>query len=259
MRYNNRQEVERIGQAGALSEWHGDDDSRCCRMLSSYWLYCEYPDETFTRHAANDGYWESWITTWFSNNVTPNDKFFDIGANVGYYTGWAAQHNCREVVSFEPNPKVYRLLEKSIKLNGWENVTPENIALSNQPGKVTLHIPEGHSGAASIVSGGAGITVQAWPLDDVCLQIFGKSVAKIDAEGAEPLIWEGMQKNWETGNFTVVLEWQRDRYDAEAFATELYEKADVSIITHEGMDRFLSKDELLDRPDLEMLVLRKRR
>lgn len=258
MRYTSRTEAERIGQAGAY--WEETSDSYRCRGMSSFWINCEKDDTAFTPHLMRDGFWESWILTWFSNHVNPGDNFYDVGANVGFYTLWAATHGCR-VVAFEPNPKVAKLLYRSVQENGFDfRVDLEQVALSDDHGTVDLWIPEKHSGAASIAATGPGeiVQVQTWRLDDIYLSS-GRTVLKIDAEGAEPQIWAGMQENWVQGNCIAVMEWQKDRYDARAFSDDLYDKAEVSIIDTNGNDYLISQDDLVNRSSLEMIVLRSKK
>lgn len=261
MRYYSRDEVERIGRAGL--RWEDRGASYLCRVLSSFWLYCERDDMAFTPWMKTDGFWESWITVWFSQNTNPGDYFYDVGANVGYYTMWAAAHGCK-VVSFEPNPQCAARIEWAVEDNGFSNVNIEGVALSDQTAEVVLWIPAGHSGGASIAgptsANGEMVNVLSYPLDDLYAVVTdGRVMMKIDAEGAEPQIWAGMQKQWNVGNTTVVLEYQKDRYDAEAFLDDLYEKADVSVITGDGYDRPAVREELLRTSGLEMLVLRSKK
>lgn len=59
--------------------------------------------------------------------------FYDVGANIGYYSVLAASHNPNiQVVSFEPakGPKHY--LSQNIKLNNLSNIKFEPIALSDK-------------------------------------------------------------------------------------------------------------------------------
>jgi FkbM family methyltransferase len=55
-------------------------------------------------------------TEWIST-FSPTDIFFDIGANVGTYTLFAARR-CRQVFAFEPEASNYKVLNKNICLNG---------------------------------------------------------------------------------------------------------------------------------------------
>ena len=257
MRYNNRAEVERIGQAGAY--FYSDGQYDVCRALSAFWVFCEPEDTAFTPHMRRGGHWESWITLWFSQNVPPGSYFFDVGANVGYYSLWASAHGCR-VVAFEPNQRCVTAIRRAAAANGFRRLDVDGIALSDVNGTATLHIPNQHSGAGSLTFPGVEGTeqqVQTWRFDDV-YDLHGKAPVfmKIDAEGSEPRIWAGMQDAWATGNLTVVLEWHHCRFNAQLFADELFAKARVSLIETDGSERELTKEALLGLPNLEMIVLR---
>jgi len=54
------------------------------------------------------------------NTFSDKDVFWDIGANVGVYTLYAALRNMA-VVSFEPSPNNYYLLNRNIEINKMEN------------------------------------------------------------------------------------------------------------------------------------------
>lgn len=67
--------------------------------------------------------------------------FLDVGANIGYYALLAAAVNpTLTVVAFEPQPGIVRYLRRNITLNGFEEqITPETLALADQPGTATFY------------------------------------------------------------------------------------------------------------------------
>jgi FkbM family methyltransferase len=67
--------------------------------------------------------------------------FFDIGANIGYYSLLASSIKQKDisVYAFEPMPSAYGFLEKNISINGFDNIKPQKLALSNQQGKATFY------------------------------------------------------------------------------------------------------------------------
>lgn len=73
--------------------------------------------------------------------VKNSHVFFDIGSNIGYYSLLASairQKNIK-VYAFEPMPSVFDYLEKNIQLNGFDNIRPQAIALSNEQGSSTFY------------------------------------------------------------------------------------------------------------------------
>lgn len=252
MIYLSRDDVERIGRAGASY------DGQKARWLSSFWLHLEPQDTAFTPHWM-EGYWESWITKWVSTELPNNDMFIDVGANVGYYTFMAASTGI-PVIAYEPNPDVYALLEKSATENSFRTpVVMCNAALSDKFGSVTLSVPEGHSGAGSIAAdmdGSVHYTVPCGRLDQQGIQEeYQRILIKVDAEGAEPQIWAGMS-GLRNRKLTVFLEWAPSRYeDAGAFADELLQY-NVSLINYQGIEEPIQKHHLLGVQDWITIVVR---
>jgi FkbM family methyltransferase len=220
MRYNTRAEVERIGRAGSCL-WLDAPEGFAARYLSAFWLYLEKEDKAFTPHAP-DGFWEAWITCWMSKQFDKFDTFVDVGANVGYYSMMAAKAGLL-VTAFEPNPEIANMLRNSAILNRVEKrVGVWETALSDTRTVSRLFVPEGHSGGASLSDGAEGVLVDVEPFDYLYSSIANKYVLmKIDAEGAEPKIWAGMQNFFAANHCTVILEWESARFDAEAFAKSL--------------------------------------
>jgi FkbM family methyltransferase len=73
--------------------------------------------------------------------------FLDVGANVGIFSLFGSLYFDR-VYSFEPNPSIFERLNANIKLSGADHVSAMPMALSGQPGEMTLHVnPTNHGGS----------------------------------------------------------------------------------------------------------------
>jgi FkbM family methyltransferase len=249
MKYSSRAEVERIGRAGCV--WYLEDDAVVARVLSSFWLYCEAEDTAFTPWMKSDGFWEAWITTWMSQQFETNDHFIDVGANVGYYSMMAAKAGLH-VTAYEPNPDVADLLERAVAKNR-VMVDVQRVALSNRGGKKKLFVPEGHSGGAHFDA--KGIDVKAATLDRTNAMVGQNILMKIDAEGAEPLIWAGSKDTRAHNNVTTILEWDARRFDADKFADELFQHR-VSLVNYEGRESIVDREFLVNSQELHMIVVR---
>jgi FkbM family methyltransferase len=250
MEYSSRAEVERIGRAGAL--WFEKDGIVIARVLSSFWLHCESDDTAFTPWMKTDGFWEAWITRWMSNRFQENDHFIDIGANVGYYSMAAAKAGLH-VTAYEPNPAVADLLERAAKHNRVE-VNLQRLALSNRAGKKKLSVPDGHSGGAHFAT--TGIEIKVSTLDKTNAMVGQNILIKIDAEGAEPLIWAGSRETREHNKVTTILEWDSSRFDADKFATELFANNLVTLVNYDGNEETIDKDWLVNSTGIHMIVVR---
>lgn len=128
--------------------------------------------------------------------LKPEHTFYDIGANTGVYTCLAAQ-NCSQVVSFEPYPPNITVLKENIKLNAG-NVSVFEVALSNETGYIGFSSPDtpipGY-GKGSINKSGDN-QVRSVCGDELIDQeaIPQPNIIKIDVEGAESLVIDGLKK-----------------------------------------------------------------
>jgi len=132
------------------------------------------------------------------DELREDDIFFDVGANTGIYTCFAAQ-KCAQVVSFEPYPPNLSELEENIKLNEGE-VTVINKALSNKKETKEFSVPEeeepGHGHATFAEESNGSTKIQSIRGDDLVEsgEVPQPNVVKIDVEGAEPLVIEGLEE-----------------------------------------------------------------
>lgn len=161
------------------------------------------PDSIQTRIFLT-GIWEPPITNIISKSLGKGDIFIDVGANVGYYTLLASKlvGDAGRVYSFEASPAVFGRLQNNISANDMQNVEIFNIAVSNEPGKVTIWAAPndniGHSTIISSVAEKDGHHREAEVRCDVLgafvplPYLLAARFIKIDIEGAERLAIEGI-------------------------------------------------------------------
>ena len=90
---------------------------------------------------------ESETINWI-NSFSPGDVLFDIGANVGIYSIYAAALGV-QVVAFEPESQNYAILNRNIYLNNQQNrIIAYNLALSNEIRVNKLYLSRFEAGAA---------------------------------------------------------------------------------------------------------------
>lgn len=262
-----RADVERVGKQGVQVVEHPLGPQ--CRMLDRYWLIADPDDHGFTPHAMKDGYWESWITAWLARELTPNHAFVDVGANMGYYALMAASLGC-PTVAFEPQHRLASRLVESVDVSGYAHlVSVFNAAVGNERGRMTLKVPRHHGMNASIThwnyspSGEyTDFEVEVLALDPlVAWQSARPMVIKIDVEGAEPLVWAGMQRLLHRNALTtVLLEFRWDRYhDPQAFANQLFSEAQLGYVDYHSQEVPVDDPtHLASRPHEDwMLVIRR--
>lgn len=165
-------------------------------IVESRWGTCSYflKDEYVGRSVRNYGEYNPDETEKILELVGLTDGLFvDIGANIGCIS-MAACSLGRDVLAFEPQPEVYKLLEKNVVSSGGEVVTC-NYALGNEEGFADMpkvHYSErGNFGGLGIgtKSSLGYITVPVRTLDSLELPRVG--MLKIDVEGFELEVLRG--------------------------------------------------------------------
>ncbi len=122
--------------------------------------------------------------------------FYDIGANIGFYSTIAARlvGPPGRVYAFEPYPPSCASTARNAALNGFENVTVIEAAVGDTSGTTTLALSE-HS-AKHALAEGVGVEVEVIALDGWIEreQARPPTLVMIDVEGAEIEVLRGMAR-----------------------------------------------------------------
>lgn len=220
-----------------------------CRMLGRYKMYLDRRDVGFAPHLMFEGFWEYWLTEFIWRNVKPGQVALDVGANHGYYAVLMADLVGHEGVvhAFEPNPRMVQLLRQTAALNGfWQTVQVHPVALAAASGRPMLFfateaepkngrlLHEAEAAAAMRHDSSSNVyEVQVRSLDDA---MPGRvDFVKIDVEGAEELVWRGMQQMiGRNPDIKVVMEFNPGR--CRQAAETLREIADLFPLREIGFD-----------------------
>jgi FkbM family methyltransferase len=196
------------------------DEHLICRVLGKYIMYVDPHDRDITPHLALNGFWETWVTLALARQIQPGWLCVDVGANVGYFTLIMADLVGSEgvVLAIEPNTSMTQWLELNVEVNGLvDRVRIERYAAAEIDGnKVSLSVDKMIPGRGTICSSPDSqehLQVTTATLDTLTAEWPRVDLVKIDAEGAEPEIWQGMQgllmKN---PDVRVFLEFTPSRY-----------------------------------------------
>jgi len=76
-------------------------------------------------------------------SILPGDIVFDVGANIGVFTLFAAKQGA-QIYAYEPIPPTFEVLQHNIHLHGFDNIAQaRNIGLSNRTEeRLMFHYPE---------------------------------------------------------------------------------------------------------------------
>ncbi len=156
--------------------------------------------------------------------LDPHMVFFDIGANIGWYSIQVAKHDPTiKVYSFEPIPQTYSVFNKNIALNKLTNVKPYNMGFSDNNQDLVFYfdsLASGNASARNLTDNASlqKITSKTEKLDD----FFSKSkleqldFIKCDVEGAELLVFQGgldVLKTHQPIIFTEMLRKWSEKFD----------------------------------------------
>ena len=139
-----------------------------------------------------------------------------------------------KVVAFEPNPRMFNRLQANVKLNRLENVDLCPVALSDQSGIVTLHIPKdgdynqglGSIHSANLEEASDQINVPKISLDDWvdqhCLSRI--DLIKIDVEGHEMQVFKGAYQTLKKFKPILIFEFSERQWRNAGVTAEQVEK-----------------------------------
>ena len=134
------------------------------------------------------------------DKLKEGDVFVDIGANIGYFSFYAAKKvgSRGKVYAFEPSDREYERLLKGIEKNQLTNILTYNLALSDHTGVVKLMIEPFHTGLNAMASEetNSSKSVVTKPCDTLDHVMNGAEIelVKLDVEGAEHLVLKGAER-----------------------------------------------------------------
>ena len=196
-----------------------------CRILGHYKFFVNTQDTGFASHVLVDGYWEIWLTLFIAGLVRPGWSVIDVGANFGYYTLLLGDRvgESGRVLAFEPNPAVARSLRDSVAVNGFSGRTRvEECALCDvAEGVGHFFLPLNKPLNARIVppdyappEPGEIVPIRLSCLDRYMGEVPRVDFVKIDAEGAEFSILEGMRGLIARDRPRMIIEFNAHRANA---------------------------------------------
>jgi FkbM family methyltransferase len=149
--------------------------------------------------------------------ISDGDWVIDVGANVGHYTHRLSSlcGSSGRVIACEPVPETFTLLACNVSRFSLQNVSLLNVAASDQFRAIEMAIPKTATGLANLYMAsvqheslpGESSSKSAFSIPLDCLQFpRGIALIKIDAEGHELSVINGLLKTIETHRPTLIIE-----------------------------------------------------
>ncbi len=184
----------------------------------------------------------------YFNHYTETPKtIIDIGANVGYFTVYAANKFPQaKIFSFEPFPGSYEKLERHKRENNFANVTTINKAVSNINGTASLTLSSSVGEHSLVIEnkGPNSVTVNCIKLEEAMseFQIQQCDFMKIDCEGSEYNIFYSLPDETFAKIKNIAIETHfinSDKMNETALAKFLKEKGYEVIMESVGVCPFI--------------------
>lgn len=191
-------------------------DHKIANYNISYYKWKHPNQEDFFTHPNQD--WVLKNIEGIKTLIKPNSNVLDIGAQAGNLAIVFSLF-ANKVISFEPNPATYEVLEANSKLNS--NIISYNLACVKEEGPLTFHYSDPglcNGGFAEALNAGIGVTGHSFPLDVYGVNVteFLKeyhpdfidniSLVKIDAEGYDKDIIPTLKEILDTNKPILITE-----------------------------------------------------
>jgi len=138
---------------------------------------------------------------------TSNELIIDVGANIGNHSLYFSTF-FRNVISLEPNPKVFQLLKINSSLVN--NIECLNIGASSIKGSLDFHINNRNLGGSKVIGLSDEIIsnsqIEVVKMDDIDYNGLKPDCIKIDVEGHEWSVLKGCEKILSEYSPVVVFE-----------------------------------------------------
>ncbi|MFT8245354.1 FkbM family methyltransferase [Roseomonas sp. BN140053] len=237
-----------------------------CRVLGRYKFFVDSRDTGFAPHLMLDGFWEYWVSDFMWRNLEPGQTAYDVGANHGYYSVLLGDlvGSGGRLRAFEPNPRLADLLRRNLSINGLLRAdTVSEAAVTQESGNTVSFVASlsdpknGHIAPAAVPDRPdlLQVTVPTLCLDDFA----GERVdfIKVDVEGAEEMVWAGMQRLLDgSPGVRILFEFNASRCaDADGLLAGIRSRFPLRFLDTDAQVKPCTADYLLGQSEDVMLFL----
>lgn len=257
-----RAELEAYSRQHAAGVYYGDY-RLLCRVLGDQLAFVDTRDLMLGPRLVLDGFWESWVTLAVARYLKPGMHCIDVGANYGYYTLLMASvcGAAGRVVACEPNPLLAETyLPQNLALNGFYHgveICPKVVCdAADQEVDFILHDSDFATSSVeqwAYAHRARSVRATTTTIDALTADWPRLDLVKIDAEGGELLVWDGMQRTRERFPHAVIvleLHLPRDPENAkELLAAVERDGYPLRAINYAGQIVPTAEEIILGRPD----------
>ena len=159
-----------------------------------------------------DKIYEQETTLFLRNYLQKGQTVWDVGANIGYFSLEFARLVGDEgkVLSFEPHPEIFQVLQRNVKRNKYPNIKLRNQACGSSHGETKLFFSTENEGNHKIIenSNSNNFALTEVVTLSTFLNEYSPSLIKMDIEGAELLALQGLgQENLKKLDIDFVIEY----------------------------------------------------
>ncbi len=179
-----------------------------CSTVHGHMLFVDPEDLSLSPRLMMDGEWEPETTRPLLAIAEPGMNVVEIGANIGWYSVLLAKRIGRlgSLICFEPHLGNTALLRDNLEINGvLGHCTLRHEAVCDRNGTTVFQRLSRHRGSGTIIAlenidlsplgdRPEAVTVDTIRLDDAIPAGTRVDLMKIDAEGAEAAIFDGMSR-----------------------------------------------------------------
>lgn len=169
------------------------------------------------RRITLDGAWERHITIFLAQMLRKfrAPVFFDVGANIGYYSVLAEKLGATRVAAFEPAAGVRQVLERNVERNGCASVVVDGRIVGPAGARLRMVSPEGFEEGAFAAPATDADAEGSVTIDEFCAETgLLPSIVKIDVEGRDLDVLQGGLATLAQARPLVVFEFQHCMIDA---------------------------------------------
>ena len=176
-------------------------------MASSAW-------DVYATIALNGGSWDYHDFGWCVNGILDSGVFYDIGANVGYFSVEMARlRGAMKIVAFEPQTALAAAIISSTRVNGMNNVQVVQAAVGDAARQTELYVAPASIHASAVADSGrpsvGTVQTQMIAIDDLveAAEIPPPDMVKMDVEGSEHLVFQGAHRTFRAYRPHIFLEY----------------------------------------------------